>query len=200
MSLDQYKKMAVMRQYVGYKHAYYMFVWGNIKHRFMRFSWNWAAFLFGFVWLAYRKMYGYALLLFMLFALCVMPSVLYAYCLNYSDTLSVWFCNTLAALPFHGFVYVSPEQIDSFMKSAGSYLMMLPFIPLLICGIYGNYMYLRAIRRKLRKIDDCYNENERTIIISRYGGVSHASLFVAFLLFQALLILMVMIRRGTLLP
>ncbi len=195
MGGEQYKKIALMRKYVGYKHAYYMFVWGNIKHRLLRCSWNWAAFMFGFIWFAYRKMYGYALFLFVLFTLCILPLSLNSYCLQYSDELSRIIATVSAQMHFQHYVSVSPEQIDFALRAAGPYLIMLPFGLLFICGLYGNYLYLRAVRHKVRRIDRRYRDNEQSKAIVRCGGVSHLSLFIAFLLLQLLLVAVVLIRK-----
>lgn len=46
--------------FVGYKKsAYYLTKWYNMKMAASSVSWNWPAFLFGPIWMLYRKMYLY---------------------------------------------------------------------------------------------------------------------------------------------
>jgi len=46
--------------FVGPKYDYYQCRWSAMASSGRKFSFNWAAFFLGFVWLAYRKMYFYS--------------------------------------------------------------------------------------------------------------------------------------------
>jgi len=46
--------------FIGKRHEYYIKKWAILKIRGGSISWNWAAFIFGIGWIAYRKMYAYA--------------------------------------------------------------------------------------------------------------------------------------------
>lgn len=51
--------------FIGYKNTdYYMDKWNKYKENTKFISWNWPAFFFGLIWFAYRKMYGFAGILF----------------------------------------------------------------------------------------------------------------------------------------
>jgi hypothetical protein len=46
--------------FVGLKYPYYEVKWAALEARASSYSWNWAAFFWGPLWMAYRKMYAYA--------------------------------------------------------------------------------------------------------------------------------------------
>jgi hypothetical protein len=46
--------------FVGSNYSYYAVKWNRIDATGSRSSWNWSAFFAGPIWLAYRKMYGFA--------------------------------------------------------------------------------------------------------------------------------------------
>lgn len=50
------------RIFVGKNYEYYWHKWAVTERRASKQSWNWAAFVFGFAWMAYRKMYLYSLI------------------------------------------------------------------------------------------------------------------------------------------
>lgn len=52
--------------------AYYDFKWGKVENPAQRNTWNWVAFFFPPLWLAYRKMYK----LFIILMLFSVPSIL----------------------------------------------------------------------------------------------------------------------------
>lgn len=51
-----------IRAFVGEKYAFYARHWGDMQRKNSLQSWNWAAFLLGVLWMAYRKMYAYSAL------------------------------------------------------------------------------------------------------------------------------------------
>lgn len=87
-----------------------------------KFSWNWSAFLFGPVWLAYRKMPGYCVVSVILLCLVVFgiydPFILKIQCKNFlaSPMLYVFFAVILIYMTMH--------------------------------GIFGNSLYFRWLRKK----------------------------------------------------
>jgi hypothetical protein len=48
------------RIFVGKNYDYFLRKWGIAEQKKSKQSWNWAAFLVGFAWMAYRKMYLYS--------------------------------------------------------------------------------------------------------------------------------------------
>jgi hypothetical protein len=78
--------------FVGRKHAWYQYKWNVAARRTGRYSWNWAACLFGPAWMAYRKMYEPAAIT------CLATWVLCVFGLLVVHT-SVTVQNALIALP-----------------------------------------------------------------------------------------------------
>ena len=50
------------KAFIGKKADYYIEKWTEIEKRHTKTSWNWGAFLFGLLWMLYRKMYFYTLI------------------------------------------------------------------------------------------------------------------------------------------
>ncbi|RMD47584.1 MAG: DUF2628 domain-containing protein, partial [Aquificota bacterium] len=54
----------IIRNFVQKNADYYLQKWKLMAIKTSKISWNWSAFSFGVLWLAYRKMYLYAFFLF----------------------------------------------------------------------------------------------------------------------------------------
>ncbi|HBC71752.1 MAG TPA: hypothetical protein DCZ38_03115 [Coxiellaceae bacterium] len=67
------------KDFVGKKYSYYQRRWEKIiaGTKLFGISWNWPAMFLGFFWLAYRKMYLYA---FIMFVIMVSKEVIFDYC------------------------------------------------------------------------------------------------------------------------
>ena len=76
-------------------------------------SWNWCAFLFGPYWMAYRKMYSYAALLF------VGPFIFYS------------------ILEFIGYMFAG----ESGIMAMDGFTSVIALILYLVIGMYGNWLY-----------------------------------------------------------
>lgn len=50
------------KAFIGKKADYYIEKWVEIEKQHTKTSWNWGAFLFGLLWMLYRKMYFYTLI------------------------------------------------------------------------------------------------------------------------------------------
>lgn len=195
--MNHHKKVQLMRHYVGYKHGYYMAAWGTLKRRMVRMSWNWASALFGFLWFAYRKMYGYACVFFILFILLSAPYCLEQYCLHYSEPMGVCVCNVTAALGLSNVLSFSQSEIEALLFTIRPYFLLFPLACMLVCGAYGNYLYLRTVRKRIRRLPvDHLTEYEQSMLVEQHGGVSHASLVIAVLMLQSVLILIALVRKG----
>jgi hypothetical protein len=57
------------RAFIGKEADYYIEKWSDMDGRHSKWSWNWGAFFFHELWFAYRKMYLYALILYIIFFL-----------------------------------------------------------------------------------------------------------------------------------
>ncbi|WP_185806843.1 DUF2628 domain-containing protein [Bacillus salinus] len=69
--------------FVGKRQEFYSKKWAQFKNQKNNLSWNWAAFLLGFVWLVYRKMYLYGYL-----ALAIIITVDIIYILILKEAMS----------------------------------------------------------------------------------------------------------------
>lgn len=49
-----------LKLFIGKNYGYFFKKWAIAEERKSKLSWNWAAFLLGFSWMAYRKMYRYS--------------------------------------------------------------------------------------------------------------------------------------------
>lgn len=158
--------------------------------RFMMFdktkrktSWNWAAFFFGPFYLAYRKMYGYALLALLL--IFFIPFV----CFNeVTDYYSESFTKYSEALTSEA--YSSAEQMDKAMSNFEANLPKQPFALTaasyvemfvdVVCAVFANYLYMNHCTKVLDKAKD--NEN-RDKYLKKHGGRSILGIVVLLVVF-----------------
>ncbi len=70
--------------FIGKNHDYFARKWAIAEQKKSKQSWNWAAFLLGFSWMAYRKMYLYS----WIFIGVVIIEILCEYAFNLPDKLS----------------------------------------------------------------------------------------------------------------
>lgn len=75
---------AAQRHFIGKNADYYLAKWARMDEKNNKMSFNWAAFIFGFSWVAYRKMYTYAALFIVLVGL----ETLLEYMLDFSENAS----------------------------------------------------------------------------------------------------------------
>ncbi|THJ30908.1 DUF2628 domain-containing protein [Lampropedia aestuarii] len=86
---EERARQALMRAYVGQKYDKYQQLWAKSETRTSKQSWNWAAFFLSVLWLAYRKMYGYAALWVGLIVLEAIASYAIGYDESYSTIFSI---------------------------------------------------------------------------------------------------------------
>ena len=93
-------------------------------------SWNTAAFLFWPIWLMYRKIYGFFLvsLIFIFARFCDLTPLIHGIseALGLSKSFNIYF----------------------FSGSGG---MILYAIYAVFCGIFGNYLYYNAVKRRIKR-------------------------------------------------
>lgn len=73
-----------LRHFIGKNADYYLAKWSRMDEKNSKISFNWAAFIFGFSWVAYRKMYTYAAL----FIVIVGLETFLEYILDFSENAS----------------------------------------------------------------------------------------------------------------
>lgn len=116
---------------VPYADKYYHKVFNQFKeHPGKIVSWNWSAFLFGFVWMAYRKMYVEAIVFVILYCAMIMPMYLWSTILMAQGDTSM---QTMAMQ--YGFYFLD-----------FAYMMLLP-------GLIGNKIYFWKLKRKYARQD-----------------------------------------------
>ncbi len=60
MATGQLSRDDAIKIFIGKNHAYFLNKWEEASKKNARQSWNWVAFLLGFGWMGYRKMYLYS--------------------------------------------------------------------------------------------------------------------------------------------
>ena len=73
-----------LKLFVGKNYDYFLKKWEIVEKKKSKQSWNWAAFLLGFMWMAYRKMYLYS----WIFIGAFVVEVLCEYAFNIPDNIS----------------------------------------------------------------------------------------------------------------
>ncbi len=171
-------------QVVGPNSAYYLPRFYNMTHGGSKLSWNWMSFLLPYNWLLYRKNILWGILSFLFFtATTVLNDTLFAH-LNFP---------TNAATPEA--LVAAVEQLLA-RPEAQIVIWICLLLSLLVLavrvliGMFGNYLYLKTVLRKAKKLKenptDAYGQNPLTT-----GGVSFAlavlpemlSLFAYYILF-----------------
>jgi hypothetical protein len=76
--------------FVGKRYEYYIKKWAILKIRGSSISWNWAAFIFGIGWIAYRKMYAYAFMVVGLLCLEILCELAFQIPDKISNVITFW--------------------------------------------------------------------------------------------------------------
>ncbi len=154
-------------QVIGPNSAYYLPRFYAMTHGGSKLSWNWMAFLLPYNWLLYRKNLLFGILSFVFFTATT----------AFNDTLL-----SMLNLPTNA---VSPQELTMAMQQVLSQpeakltflifflIAMLVFVARIFFGLFGNYLYLKTVLRKAKKIKEnpelSYSQNVFTT-----GGVSFA--------------------------
>ena len=135
---------------VGRKHNYYLDMWERYEKSESFKGWNCSALFFGFIWVAYRKMYELAAKLFglqiLLAVVGVMPRILAALGLP---------------LPWYlAYPVIASTSIVIFGIN-------------IYCGFFGNKLYEEKTKRLLEEINDMKIEDKWKLndLLEEKGGV-----------------------------
>lgn len=134
----------------------YIPLFNRINKSKKKTAWNWAAFLFTYSWLFYRKCYKKA---FLIFAISIVPSIL--------------------SLPLTIYTTQQVHQTD-ITVTLNNQIIILAIIAMVInlvirfiCGILGDNMYKGFVTQKVKSIKQVYSdpsEIEKALFIS--GGIN----------------------------
>jgi len=164
----------LLKQYIGENHQYYVHAWKLLKRKTGCISWNWAAFFFGFIWCAYRKMRFYGLIIFLLYIITQFPILT----LLFMEHFDIKFT-----------IYKHLPVISLWMIGVRLVLM-------LFTGMYGNYFYFRTATKIVQKsINKIPSERKLTKHVLRKGGVSLAYSCASVMLFYGMLVLIEYIKK-----
>lgn len=150
-----------MASFIGYKNTeYYMNKWNTYQFNNNFISWNWPAFLFGYLWCAYRKMYNWMIILFAIeqlesFVVCKL------FFRNMTDI------NSLTS----NFI-LSPIIIT-----------VLYLINGILFGLFANQLYIKDCFKKITKIKYSFPSLSVNDIIPRLekkGGASWIPIIIYF--------------------
>ncbi|MBQ9964304.1 MAG: hypothetical protein IJP14_04210 [Clostridia bacterium] len=154
-------------QMLGPNSAYYLPRFYNMTHGGSKVSWNWAAFLFSYNWLLYRKN--------MLFgSIAFVASMVFSLISN----LAMGQLQSLANAATMDALIQAANRIMStregmLLWSIASLASLLLLLLRVAIGVFGNYLYLRTVLRRIKK-----NGNEPLSPYDQHfqksGGVSFA--------------------------
>ena len=122
---------------------------------------NWGAFLFSGLWIAYRKMYKIAAIFF-------------------SVMIAIVFIEEMVVAGFMG-----RENVAKIMDRVSS------LIVAIVCGTYGNRWYLNHSNRRIAEIrDQGFDERRTAELLSKRGGTSiGAMLGIVFIFFVVIAVI-----------
>lgn len=148
--------------------AYYLPRFFAMSRGGSRVRWNWAAFFCGPYWLLFRKAY--------------LPGGLFWGALALLRTLfTMVTCKNIR--PFLGEAATNAEQMTRYMQILTdgtvsetvilllNLLLFLQFMVHLLCGLFGNWLYMRTTVRRVRRLRE-QGEGTNRILLSGCGGVS----------------------------
>jgi len=120
-------------------------------------TWNWTAFLFAYVWMAYRKMYAWAVYSVVIILLYFTGLFLLSFLLSY--------------LPFSVREFLAYTILP--------FLVLIGFaLPAIAFGIAGNYVYFRFVRKKIIQ----WKNTDKAIPLNKIGGVNPWAAVIAFVI------------------
>lgn len=181
---------ADIAEVVGTNTQYYMKRFARMAKGAAVFSWNWAAFILPDYWLLFRKNYllGGLVLAFRVMCSCALNLVSYnvfADALEADTTVAMWeSMNTI----LNGLDPVVVLLIYFLFMSIGAATVMMH----VLCGVFGNFLYLKHCTRVIKKSRAYYPEGYRARL-AIVGGTSAALAVVGFMCYQLLTNLVVIL-------
>lgn len=171
---------------VGPNTAYYLPRFYKMSHGGSKLSWNWMAFLLPYNWLLFRKNLGWGGAV---FAFSMVLSFF-----QYQATAKI---DSFLQGDTYTALYQSMQQL---ILSGNARLFIailfitsiISFLLSILCGMFGNYLYLQTVLKKARKLqndpDGQYNRNFQTT-----GGTSFALAAAPYLVIYAVQYLLLLL-------
>lgn len=152
---------------IGPNSSYYLPRFYRMTHGGSKISWNWSAFLFSYNWLLYRKHLLWGGIAFVIFTILSF----------FNQAVLEQLQATVNATDIEAMLRATQTMMASTQgQLLWSILSLLSLVTLalhILLGLFGNYLYLRLILRKAKKLDgqppSLYDQNFR-----KSGGVSFA--------------------------
>lgn len=169
-------------------------------------SWNWAAFLFGPVWLLYRKMYKYGIIALLLTT--ILPLICIGDVIDYQEKYQQSWADMSKVLMSDSKMSEAEikSKTDAIIENApkepaamviSSYIQLALSIAL---GVYGNYLYMDHCSRVIKASDKLKeNPEDRLKFLDKRGGTSILAVLLAYIALFAIVTAVTTIatRTGT---
>jgi hypothetical protein len=129
-----------------------------------RLTWNWAACLFTFIWMASRKMYSWALLVFVI--TCFFAGIVHP----------IWLVNYAV----HIFISSEVPVLEIFLNN----------LLMVLCGLSGNYIYYRHAKKKILNLvnQELTDSHDIAAYLEKEGGLNPWVVIIATPLLTVFLI------------
>lgn len=152
---------------IGPNSAYYLPRFYRMTHGGSKASWNWSAFFFSYNWLLYRKDFLWGSIAFVVF------TVVSFFSQTVMGQLEAMLGGTTMDAMMSSVQNVMTSAQGQLLWSILSLLSLITLALHVLIGMFGNYLYLRTILRKVKKLEgevpSPYDQSFR-----RSGGVSFA--------------------------
>ncbi len=147
----------------------YLDSFNALAARRLGLSWNWAAGIFTWLWLMYRKMYLWGLIVYPLIAIVLLLLI----------------------------DYFLPAVAGPGARAPGMVLGGYFFVTTLLGGAFGNSIYRRHVVKKIRKARELdISGKERGELLRLKGGVTFAFPFLALMALAAVVVGIAVLTRG----
>lgn len=157
-------------------------------------SWNWAAFFFPFLWMAYRKMYKYAILALLatvIIPICFMSKVYNYYITSYNSTQSYLMSSSDTDTDTTSEADDTASDTETVQEPTA--LLVNSYVSMavqLMAAMFGNYLYRKKCDKVLKEASGKTGPPEqKAVYIAKKGGTSVwmclLYLVIAYALFAA---------------
>ncbi len=168
-------KAADLYAFVGQKSDYYLPRFRRMARSGKNTSWNWAAFLFGPLWLLYRKMYAFGAVVIILELLQAAVSEVVLKAIGFAITDDMTYAELLSAIES---ALLVPE--NTYYLLAVWLLSVVVFVISIFLAVYGNRLYFdhcgKTIARLREKTPDLTSGE-----LATSGGVSIAVAVIGYI-------------------
>ena len=166
--------------YTGGSSYYFLNQFKRLVRSHGNISWNWPAFLFGFPYFFYRRMYRFGLLLLLWEFLAVLPTMACFIVGPLDDNITLY-----------GMQIAYNAQLLSQFSILGDIIGMLRWGVMILCGLFANKLYLRQAIRQIKRFREEHGVDSQyyysLAMLGRPNPLAIALLFAAFFIGSGLL-------------